>query len=36
MNLGSKYSAMGGPDRCVKVKNVVPWEAQTGVFRLKI
>ena len=26
---------MGGIDRCVYAKNVVPWEAQTGMFTLK-
>jgi len=27
---------MGGTDRCVYAKNVVPWEAQTGMFRLRM
>jgi len=27
---------MGGPDWCVKAQNVVPWEAKTGMLRLKI
>jgi len=26
---------MGGTDRYVYAKNVVPWEAQTGMFMLK-
>jgi len=25
---------MGAPDWYVEAKNVVPWEAQTGMFRL--
>ena len=31
-----KYSAMEGTDRCVYAKNAVPWEAQTGVFTLRM
>ena len=28
--------AFGGTDRYVYAKNVAPWEAQTGVFTLRI
>jgi len=36
--VGLRYecSAMGGTDWYVYAKNVVPWEAQTGVFMLKM
>jgi len=29
-------SAMGAPDGRVYIKNVVPWEAQTGVYTLRM
>jgi len=31
-----KYSAMEGTDRYVYAKNAVPWEAQTGMFTLRM
>ena len=35
VSLGSKCSAMEVPYRRVYTQNVVPLEAQTGMFRLK-
>jgi len=36
VRLRLECNAMGALDRCVYVKNVVPWEAQTGVFTLRM